>query len=541
MTIPKGGHDNPPIAAYTAFDAIPRLVADARKTFNTGVTKSLDWRKRQLRALYDMTVKEEEAIAAALYRDHKKVYEDSLIFELVGVRNEIAEILENLDDWMTPEPVSGGSIAFAAHKFQIRHDPLGVVLIINTWNYPVNVSLIPLASALGGGNAAILKFTEVAPHTSTLLMSLIPKYLDADAVKCVFGAVPETTILLEQKTDLIIYTGNSAVGRIIMAAASKHLTPVLLELGGKSPVIIDKDVDVMIAARRIAWAKIANAGQVYLCRPDYVYVHKDIAEAFYAAIPLAVAQVHGDPTTSSIYSRIINRHHFDRLKGVLDAQLKVPGTELVFGGQTNASDLFIAPTFVRGVTADSKTHPLMRSEIFGPILPILEYTDLNAVIADINGKGEAPLALYPFSRSSAFVERVIAAIPSGGVMANDLLFSLGITGLPFGGVGTSGMGAYHGKHGFDACTHKRAVSLVAPGLESANDMRYPNKVFDMKGSAWKTIKFLMFRDLSNVTGVRGLLFSTIRAWQKRVAAVGGNPLLFALAIVAAYRLGKLRG
>ncbi|KAI8926455.1 Aldehyde/histidinol dehydrogenase [Entophlyctis helioformis] len=473
-----------PTASFTPLPEIPALVADAHKAFASGFTKDIAWRKAQLKALYEFTVKEETAIASALYKDLRKPYEDAMFFEIALVRNAIVEAVEHLDAWVEPQVVSSGSLAFALNRSEIRYHPYGVALIIGTWNYPVNLTLIPLVAAIAAGNAAVLKFSEVSPHTAATLFNLMPKYLDTRAIKYVYGAVPESTLLLEQKFNIIFYTGNSAVARVVMAAASKHLTPVVLELGGKSPVIVDKDIDVYTAAKRVLWGKTINAGQVCFLTcvaPDYVYVHKDVAEAFYKAIPLAIADLIGDPATSNVYTRIVNRNHFDRLKRIIDAQLQVPGSRLIAGGQTDADDLFIAPTVIAG--------------IFGPVLPIIEYTDLDAVIKTIQSKGEPPLALYPFSRSSAVIEKIAGSVDAGNVMANDLIISLAIESLPFGGVGESGMGSYHGKHGFEAFSHKRATLLTPAGLEFVNMVRYQQPMYDRAGFAYKAVDALLFRKM----------------------------------------------
>ncbi|KAL2920169.1 hypothetical protein HK105_200235 [Polyrhizophydium stewartii] len=482
-------------ALYTPVADIPRLVADARATYETGVTKSLAWRRTQLRALFNMLEKEEEVITEALFRDLRKSRAEGVIFEVGQIRNAVIHALEHLDDWATPEPAPAGNVIYVLDRLEVRRFPLGVVLIIGTWNYPIMLSLGPLVAAIAAGNAAVLKLSEVSAHTAEALLHLLPKYVDNSAIKVVYGAVPESTALLEQRFNLIFYTGNAVVARVIMKAAVKHLTPVVLELGGKSPVIVDKDANIPNAVKRIMWGKTVNAGQTCVA-PDYVYVHKSVAAQFYAEIPKAMKALHGDNIAKThTFPRIVSDRHFNRLVSMLDAELVVPGVEVVYGGHHNATDRFFEPTVLRGVTQDAKKHPVMKEELFGPIMPVIEYDDVDEVIAAIRAKGEPSLALYPFSSNPKFIEKVVNGVDAGNVIANDLLVTVGMENVPFGGVGESGMGSYHGKHGFDTFSHKRTVMIRSSGLEFMNDLRYPLMSYDREGFGYKVVSTVVFEKL----------------------------------------------
>ncbi|HYL51007.1 MAG TPA: aldehyde dehydrogenase family protein, partial [Acidimicrobiia bacterium] len=320
-------------------------------------------------------------------------------------------------------------------------------LIIGPWNYPVQLVLAPLIGAIAAGNCAVLKPSEVAPHASRTLARILPEYLDPDAVAVVEGAVPETTALLAERFDHVFYTGNGAVGRIVMEAAAKHLTPVTLELGGKSPAIVDRHADVAVAARRIAWGKYVNAGQTCVA-PDYVLVDAQLEDALLDRLRESVHQFYGaDPRRSPDYARIVNDRHFERLQ-----RLARDG-EIVYGGEHDAASRYFAPTALRNVPVGAS---VMQEEIFGPILPVIPVADVTAAIDFVNER-EKPLALYLFSESQAVQERVVEETTSGGVALNATMMHLAVAELPFGGVGPSGIGAYHGRAGFDTFSHKKSV------------------------------------------------------------------------------------
>jgi aldehyde dehydrogenase (NAD+) len=326
-------------------------------------------------------------------------------------------------------------------------EPLGTVLIIAPWNYPLNLALAPLIGALAAGNCVVLKPSEVAPATSAVLAHWLPRVLDPQAVAVVEGGVPETTALLEQRFDHIFYTGNGAVGRIVMTAAARHLTPVTLELGGKSPALVEPGADLATAARRIAWGKFMNAGQTCVA-PDYVLAIGQAGAEMEAHLTDAIREMYGpDPARSPDYGNIINERHFDRLAGLLT------DGRTVVGGDHDRGARYIAPTVLADVDPDSA---VMREEIFGPILPIVRVPDLDAAIAFITGR-DKPLALYAFTASKDSKRRLIAETSSGGLAFGVPTAQLAVPGLPFGGVGESGMGRYHGSHSLDTFSHTKSV------------------------------------------------------------------------------------
>jgi len=335
--------------------------------------------------------------------------------------------------------------------------PLGVVLVIAPWNYPIQLLMIPVAGAIAAGNAVVMKPSEVSSATSALLGKLVPQYFDKDAIAIVEGAVPETTQLLAEKFDHIFYTGNGTVGRVVMRAAAENLTPVTLELGGKSPTIVDKSANLAIAGRRIAWAKYVNAGQTCVA-PDYVLAHADIADKLVDEIRKSVNDFYGaDPQQSGDFARISSPRHFSRLKAMLASG------KIAIGGQTDEQQRYIAPTVLVDVTAND---PVMQEEIFGPILPMLTVGSIDEAINFVNARPH-PLALYVFSEDQKVNDKVVASTTSGGVTVNGTIFHMTGPFLPFGGVGESGMGAYHGRAGVDTFQHlkpvlKRSTRVDAP-------------------------------------------------------------------------------
>lgn len=425
------------------------VVKHLRVTFDRGRTRSVDWRKAQLRALREMLAEGEEEMVTALGRDLGKSPIEGFVTEIALVRAEIDETLKHLDRWLEPERVHV-PVKQQPGRARIHRDPLGVVLIIGPWNYPIQLVLAPLVGALAAGNAAVIKPSEVAEHSSHALARLIPRYLDADAVAVVEGGVPETTALLDERWDHIFYTGNGAVGRVVMAAAAKHLTPVTLELGGKSPTIVDRSANLDVAARRIAWGKYINAGQTCVA-PDYVLVDRRVEGPLTARLRDAVRGFYGeDPQASSDFGRIVNDRHFARLAQLADGD---GAGEVVFGGERDEADRYFAPTAVRGPEPSAA---IMQEEIFGPILPLIAVDDVDAAIEFVNGR-EKPLALYVFGEDDAVTDHVVASTTAGGVCVNATVFHLAVPGLPFGGVGESGMGAYHGRASFETFTHRKSV------------------------------------------------------------------------------------
>ena len=443
-------------------DYLP-LVEEMRTGFRSGLTRPLEWRRGQLRQIQRLLEEGEGELLAALETDLGKPGLEGWASDIGLVSAEIDYVHDHLPEWMRPEKVRVPMVAQPG-KAMIIPEPLGVALVIAPWNYPVQLLLLPMAAALAAGNAVVAKPSELAPATSAALARLVPRYLDERAVAVVEGAVPETTALLEQRWDHIFYTGNGRVGRVVMAAAAKHLTPVTLELGGKSPVIIDRDANLKVAARRIAWGKFLNAGQTCVA-PDYALVHQAVAEPLLDEVRSALRRFYGsDPRQSADYGRIVNASHFHRLSDLIDAG---GYDRLVLGGERDEGARYIAPTVLSGVSPDAA---VMGEEIFGPILPVRAVADVDAAMDEINA-GDKPLALYAFTGSKRTAERIIAGTSSGGVCVNGTVIHLGVPGLPFGGVGESGMGAYHGRTGFDTFSHRKSV--LTRGIHPDLSVAYP--------------------------------------------------------------------
>jgi aldehyde dehydrogenase (NAD+) len=439
---------------------IADLVTRLRKSFDSGVTRPAEWRMNQLRQLVRMIEDEEPKILKALQSDLGKCDHEGWIGETGFVLNDLKHVLKHARRWMRPKKASA-PITVQPGKARIYPEPLGVALIIAPWNYPFQLAISPLVGAIAAGNAVVVKPSEVAPATSEVLAELVAKYVDKDCVAVVQGGVAETTALLAQRWDHIFYTGNGTVGRIVMEAAAKHLTPVVLELGGKSPCIIDRDVDLGVAARRIAWGKFFNAGQTCVA-PDYVLVHESVKKPFLEKMAATIREFYGDdPQKSPDYARIVNVRHLKRLSALLDSG------EPFVGGKVDSDDRYIAPTLLTGVSPDSAA---MADEIFGPILPVLTVSSLDEAIDFVNARPK-PLALYVYSNDTERAQHVIDNTTSGGACVNDCVMHLAPPDLPFGGVGPSGMGAYHGKASFDTFTHYKSV-LHKPFYLDA-PIRYP--------------------------------------------------------------------
>lgn len=439
----------PPVVPATPDLDAAALVASLRATFATGRTRDLAWRKEQLRALRRMLAEREEDLLGALRTDLGKPAIEAFLTELAFVRAEIDVTLKQIDRWVKPERVSI-PVKQQPGRARIHRDPLGVVLIIGPWNYPVQLLLAPLVGAIAAGNCAVLKPSEVSATVSETLARLLPQYLDQQAIRLVEGAVTETTALLDQRWDHVFYTGNGTIGRVVMTAAAKHLTPVTLELGGKSPTYIDASANLAVAAKRVAWGKFLNSGQTCIA-PDYVLVERSVADAFVDALRATVQEFFGDdPQQSPDYGRIINGRHFGRIAALVDSE--GAGTP-AFGGTRDEADRYMAPTALVGTDPASR---VMQEEIFGPILPIIPVDGAGAAIDFINGR-DKPLALYVFAESKSVIDRMLAETSSGGVCVNATLYHLVPPTLPFGGVGESGQGAYHGRSTFETFSHRKSV------------------------------------------------------------------------------------
>ena len=433
----------------TPIEDIPGIVDSVREGQRSGILRSIEARRTQLRQLRRLLVENTDAIEAALLADFSKPPTETYGTEIAFTITEIDHALKHIDEWNRPVKVKV-PLTFKPAAAAIHPEALGTVLVIAPWNYPLQLTLAPMIPALAAGNAVVVKPSEVTEHTSALIADLVPRYLDSRVVAVVTGGVPETTALLEQRFDHIFYTGNGTVGRIVMTAAAKNLTPVTLELGGKSPVIVTADADIDVAARRIAWGKFVNAGQTCVA-PDYVLVEEAVEDALLGALLRAVHDFYGDsPQTSKDFARIVSSRQFERIAGLLDAG----GYDAtVCGGDRDAVSRYIAPTVLAGVKPDAA---IMQQEIFGPVLPVLTVADVDEAIRFVNDR-DKPLALYVFSGSDGTIERVVSHTSAGGMCVNQVLMHLAVAELPFGGVGESGMGAYHGKAGFDVFSHRKSV------------------------------------------------------------------------------------
>lgn len=363
--------------------------------------------------------------------------------------------LANLNSWASDKWVSGW-----AHRSYVRPEPKGVVLIISPWNFPFNLTLGPLVPAIAAGNLVVMKPSELSPATAALLESLVKKYMDPQCIRVVQGAVPETTALLNQHWDHIMYTGNGAVGRVVMQAAAKHLTPVTLELGGKSPVIVDETANLDAACSRIALAKWLNCGQICVA-PDYVLVHESKADEFIERSAALVKKCYGDDSKAhQEYGKVINERHVDRVRKLIETA----EGQVVCGGVDgiDRSACHVPPTIIK---QPSMKAPIMQEEIFGPVMPVIPYKTLSEALQVVKEK-ETPLAMYVYSQNSQTIEKVLAEIPSGGCSVNSSLEHILAEDAPFGGQGPSGMGCYHGKFGFDEFSHMRSIlrKSTLPGM-----------------------------------------------------------------------------
>lgn len=433
------------------------LLQKQRQFFATGKTKNLGFRIEQLQRLKQAILDRQDAIVAAVNADLNRP-EFEAYFEIASI-SEINYALKHIKSWVKPKKVPTPIDQFPASA-KIYPEPLGVVLIIGPWNYPFQLMISPLVGAIAAGNCAILKPSELAANTARVVTELVENTFDPEYIISVEGGVETSQQLLAEKFDRIFFTGGTKIGKIVMEAAAKNLTPVTLELGGKSPCIVDTTVDLDRAAKRITWGKFINAGQTCIA-PDYLLVDRRVKSNLLENIKKYIGEFYGDdPSQSPDYARLISQRHFDRV-----AEFINDGKAIV-GGQTKPEERYIAPTVLDEVSWEA---PVMEDEIFGPILPVLEYTDLNEAIDRINERPK-PLALYLFSQDQQIQQQVLDRTSSGGVCLNDTVMHVGITELPFGGVGDSGIGSYHGKASFDTFSHYKSV--LKKGMWLDLDWRY---------------------------------------------------------------------
>ena len=421
------------------------IIAKQRQFFQTGKTKDLAFRIAQLQILKQLVMENKSAIIQALKSDLHKPEFETYATE-IGVNKEIDYALKHINNWTKPKKAAVPWDLFS-YSAKIYPEPLGVILIIGPWNYPFQLIISPLVGAIASGNCTIIKPSEFAPHTSNLISELIHKYFSPEYITVIPGSVETSQQLLAEKFDHIFFTGGTAIGKIVMAAAAKHLTPVTLELGGKSPCIIDTDINLEHTAKRITWGKFINAGQTCIA-PDYLLVDQKIKPDLINALKKYLQEFYGEnPATSPDYARIIHQKHFHRLTNLLKCG------KVIIGGETKPEELYIAPTLLDNVSLEDA---VMQDEIFGPILPIIEYTDINEAITLINSRPK-PLALYLFSQNKNLQKRILQETSSGGVCINDTVMQVAVSSLPFGGVGDSGLGSYHGKASFNTFSHYKSV------------------------------------------------------------------------------------
>ncbi|WP_319450264.1 MULTISPECIES: aldehyde dehydrogenase family protein [unclassified Mycobacterium] len=471
MTAEAAAPPSVPPTSTQAVD-IPTVVARLRKTFASGRTRDVAWRKRQLEALEKLMVDNEPAIAAALEQDLGRKPFESWLADIASTASEAADAAKNVGKW-TKRKHRLLEKAQLPGRAWIEYEPFGTVLVIGAWNFPFALTLGPAVGAIAAGNTVVLKPSEVSPASSALMAELIPRYLDNDAIAVIEGDGAVSQELIAQGFDKLCFTGGTDIGRKVYEGAAKHLTPVTLELGGKSPVIVAADADVEVAAKRIAWTKLINSGQICIA-PDYVLADATIRDELVSKIADAVATFEAG---NSGGKRIVNERHFNRLTTALAA---TKGT-VALGGGSDAATIEIQPTVVVDPAVDE---PLMTDEIFGPILPIVTVQSLDEAIDFVNSRPK-PLAAYLFTKAKSVRERVIKEVPAGGMLVNHLLFQFSTTKLPFGGVGPSGMGAYHGRFGFEEFSHRKSV-LTKPTRPDLTAMIYP----PYTEKAWKLARRL---------------------------------------------------
>ncbi len=414
--------------------------------FHTGETLPVKFRINMLKKLYGAIKEKETEIAKALYEDLGKGDFEGFMCEIGLTLSEISYMLRHVKKFAKEHTVPSPLAQFPSRSY-IKPVPYGNVLIMSPWNYPFLLTMEPLASAMAAGNTVVVKPSAYSPATSKVIEAIIKECFEPEYVAVVTGGRQENARLLEQKFDLVFFTGSQGVGKEVLRRTAEHLTPAILELGGKSPCIVDKTAKVELAARRIVFGKYLNCGQTCVA-PDYILCHKDIKDDFIKAVKKEIEKQFGkNPLENPDYGKIVNEKHFDRLLGLLNRE------KLVHGGESNRKSLQIEPTVMDNVTEEDA---IMQEEIFGPIMPIMTFENMEEVVEKVN-KGAKPLALYIFSQDKANIKAITERVAYGGGCVNDTIIHLATSAMPFGGVGESGMGAYHGKVGFDAFSHNKAI------------------------------------------------------------------------------------
>ncbi|KAK2576499.1 hypothetical protein KPH14_005823 [Odynerus spinipes] len=478
------------------------IVQSTRDAFFSGKTRPLEWRIKQLKQMIRMLEENTSQFTAALASDLRRSKFESMVLEVHYTIQEIKHMLYNIKEWAAPEKPPK-AIVNILDSVEVHKDPYGVVLVMGAWNYPLQLSLAPMIGAIAAGNCVVLKPSEVASATANILAEIIPKYLDTECYRVILGGIQETTELLKQRFDYIFYTGSTTVGRIVREASNKFLTPVTLELGGKSPVYVDNTADIRIAAKRILWGKYINCGQTCIA-PDYILCSTEVQNKLLNEAKEILKEWYGEnPKESPDLCRIINEKNFQRLVNNLSGSGKI-----AIGGDYDLREKYISPTILTDV---KPTDPVMQEEIFGPILPIVNVENAYEAIRFINnreiplvlyiftkdkgvrnlfinqtrsGAVEKPLALYIFSTDKGNISMILNNTSSGGVNVNDTMLHVAVETLPFGGVGNSGMGAYHGKYSFDTFVHKKGClikdfNIIGEKLASSRYPPYNDKKLNM--------------------------------------------------------------
>jgi aldehyde dehydrogenase (NAD+) len=446
------------------------ILESQKKYFKTQATRDIGMLKKLLANLRIEIISREDEIYEALFKDFKKSKFETYFGEIGIVISEIDATIKNISSWSKPKKVRASGLNFPSSDY-IYSEPYGSVLIIAPWNYPFQLAIAPMITAIAAGNTVVLKPSEHTANTSKLLENIICSIFKPEHVRVIQGGVPETTLMLKERWDYIFFTGSVSVGKIVAKAAAPHLTPVTLELGGKNPCIIDDTISTELTAKRLVWGKFVNAGQTCIA-PDYLLVHSSLKKQLISDLKKEIIRAYGEnPQKSPDYPRIINTKNLTRLTNMLE------DSKVIFGGKSDASDCFLEPTLIEDPYLDSK---VMKEEIFGPILPILSYeseADINAIISNY----EKPLGFYVFSSNKTFYRKMIETYSFGGGTINDTMIHFGNTNLPFGGVGESGVGAYHGKLGFDTFSHKKGIVVKGNWLDiSLRYAPYTNKLEKLK-------------------------------------------------------------
>lgn len=430
------------------------LVKRQKAYFRSGATKSVEFRMKQLELLKEVITKHEQDFVDAIFKDFRKPEFETYATEIGIIHDEINYALKNLENWTKKQRVSGSLVNFPSKNYTVA-EPYGSVLIIAPWNYPVQLALLPVVGAVAAGNTVVIKPSELTPNTSSAIAGIMSTYFQDKFIAVAEGGVEVNQKLLEQEFDYIFFTGSTRVGKIVMKAAAEHLTPVTLELGGKSPCIVDKSANLEISARRIAWGKFLNAGQTCVA-PDYILVQENSKNDLLRHLKSAIRDFYGeDPGESPDYPRIVNEDHFNRLMGYLKEG------SVFYGGQSDKKEGYISPTILTDIEPNAS---VMEEEIFGPILPVLTFKEIEEAI-DIINKKPKPLAFYVFTEDDKNESLLMESCSFGGGAVNDVVAHLGNPNLPFGGIGNSGMEAYHGKTSFDTFSHTKSIMKKTSWLD----------------------------------------------------------------------------